>query len=57
VSSEWIFKWKLYLFHDVEDDKFMKKYFFDSFNLPGQIENKYLLDEEGSINKNSVLVK
>lgn len=49
MSSEWIFKWKIFLFHDIEEDKFMKRYFFDCFELPHSIENKDIVDENGDI--------
>lgn len=52
MPCDWLLKWKLYLFHDTEDDKFMKKYFFDSFELPKKIINRNLFavedEEEGN---------
>ena len=46
INSEWLIKWKLYLCHDTDEDKFMKHYFFDSFEVPGPILNAELLNEE-----------
>jgi hypothetical protein len=47
VSAEWLMKWRLYLYYDTEDDKFLKRYFFDSLELPGPIYNEGLLEEDG----------
>lgn len=47
VASDWLMQWKLYLCYETEDDKFMKQYFFDSFDLPQKIDNSCLYDESG----------
>jgi hypothetical protein len=46
VHTDWILNWKLFLFHDTEDDKFLKKYFFDSFETPQAIDNVSLVDAD-----------
>lgn len=46
----------MFIFHDNEEDKFMKKYFYDSFVAPGSVENKKLLEESGEISSNVVEV-
>lgn len=45
---EWVTDWKLFLFHDSEEDSFMKKAFFDSFDPPKKITNSNLLDQNGN---------
>lgn len=47
VSADWMMRWKLFLYYDTEDDKFLKQYFFDSLALPGSINNSALFADDG----------
>lgn len=48
VSSSWlVMQWNMNICLDTDNDKFMKHYFFDSFDVPGEIDNSELLDESG----------
>lgn len=48
VSSQWLLmQWKVNICLDTEDDKFMKQYFYDSFEMPTVIDNSSLFDESG----------
>lgn len=48
ISQQWlVMQWNMNICLDTDDDKFMKHYFFDSFDLPSAIDNSSLFDEDG----------
>lgn len=46
ISTEWIMKWRLYLYHEGEEDRLMRTYFFDSYEEPPKVDSSSLFDAE-----------
>jgi hypothetical protein len=47
INYQWLMmQWKVNICLDTDSDKFMKNYFYDSFDTPSPIDNSGLFDEE-----------